>query len=433
MAIIPQLRIFGWKEIEELGDLKRLRLVLEYMPDEELMRQLEQERYKGRDDYPVRAMWNSLLAGIVFQHETIEKLRRELARNGQLREMCSFFNQVPPAWVYTRFLKKILTHTEEVDKIFEKLVKQIQELLPDFGKHLAVDSKAIPSFARHQNGKKTTDGRRDTDANYGKKEYRGQHKDGSLWEKIVKWFGYKLHLVVDATYELPIAYKITKASASDTRGGHALLEQMEEKQPEILRITETWTGDKGYDDTKLIEKCWDQYQIKPVIDIRNMWRDGEETRLLSGRTNVTYNYKGNVYCYCPKTNTQREMANGGFEKDRNTLKKLCPARQYGIICQGKALCPVAQGLRIPLSEDRRIFTPIDRASYKWGKKYNKRTSVERVNSRLDVSFGFELHTIRGMNKMKIRCGLALCVMLAMVVGRIKEKQEEKMRSLVAAA
>ena len=27
--------------------------------------------------------------------------------------------------------------------------------------------------------------------------------------------------------------------------------------------------------------------------------------------------------------------------------------------------------------------------------------------------------------MKIRCGLALCVMLAMAVGRIKEKQEDK--------
>ncbi|GAV26343.1 hypothetical protein ciss_22760, partial [Carboxydothermus islandicus] len=56
MAIIPQISIFGWEEIEELGDLERLRLVLEYMPDEELMRQLEKERNKGRDDYPVRAM-----------------------------------------------------------------------------------------------------------------------------------------------------------------------------------------------------------------------------------------------------------------------------------------------------------------------------------------------------------------------------------------
>ncbi|KFI38083.1 transposase, partial [Peptococcaceae bacterium SCADC1_2_3] len=84
--------------------------------------------------------------------------------------------------------------------------------------------------------------------------------------------------------------------------------------------------------------------------------------------------------YCPETNTRREMGHGGFEKDRNTLKKLCPAKQYTITCQGQEACPVAQGLRIPLAEDRRIFTPIDRASYKWEKEYNKRTSVERVNS-----------------------------------------------------
>ena len=153
----------------------------------------------------------------------------------------------------------------------------------------------------------------------------------------------------------------------------------------------------------------------------------------SGRENVAYNFKGNVYCFCPETGTQREMANGGFEKDRNTLKKLCPVKQYGIECKGQAQCPVAQGIRIPLSTDRRIFTPIDRASYKWGTEYDKRTTVERVNSRLDVSSGFELHTIRGMGKMKLRCGLALCVMLAMALGRIKEKQADKMRSLVWSA
>ncbi|WP_200805688.1 transposase, partial [Carboxydocella sp. JDF658] len=88
---------------------------------------------------------------------------------------------------------------------------------------------------------------------------------------------------------------------------------------------------------------------------------------------------------------------------------LCPAKRYGIKCQGMEQCSVSQGIRIPLAENRRIFTPIDRASYKWEKEYKKRTAVERVNSRLDVSFGFEQHTIRGMAKMKLRCGLALCV------------------------
>ena len=58
--------------------------------------------------------------------------------------------------------------------------------------------------------------------------------------------------------------------------------------------------------------------------------------------------------------------------------------------------------------------------------------MERVNSRIDVSFGFELHAIRGMAKMKVLCGLALCVMLAMALGRIKENQADKMRSLVTA-
>ena len=96
MAIIPQQRLFGWEEIQTLGDLERLRLVLRYMPDENLMRTLERKRGNGRDDYPIRAMWNSLLAGIVYEHEKIERLRRELDRNGQLRAMCGFDSQVPP-------------------------------------------------------------------------------------------------------------------------------------------------------------------------------------------------------------------------------------------------------------------------------------------------------------------------------------------------
>lgn len=431
MAIIPQMKLFEWTEIQILGDLERLRLVLEYMPDEDLMIALERKRRHGRDDYPIRAMWNSVMAGIVFQHDNVEKLRRELSRNGQLREMCGFNCLVPPPWVYTRFLKSLMEQATVIEAMFESLVKQLQEVLPDFGKHLAMDSKAIPSFANHKNKNETVDGRRDTDADYGKKAYYGVHEDGKAWEKIVKWFGYKLHLVVDATYELPVYFTVTKASTSDIKEGHELLEQMKEKQPEILTKAETIACDKGYDDTKLIEKCWDEHKIKPVIDIRNMWKDKDETRLLMDRTNVTYNYKGNVYCYCPETGVQREMCNGGFEKDRDTLKKLCPAKQFAIECKGQAQCPVAQGIRIPLSENRRIFTPIDRASYKWEKEYDKRTSVERVNSRIDVSYGFELHTIRGMNKMKLRNGMALSVMLAMALGRIKEKQPEKMRSLVA--
>jgi hypothetical protein len=62
-----------------------------------------------------------------------------------------------------------------------------------------------------------------------------------------------------------------------------------------------------------------------------------------------------------------------------------------------------------------------------------RTAVERVNSRLDVSFGFEHHAIRGLKKMHTRCALALTIMLALAYGRIMEKQAHLMRSLVRSA
>ncbi|MDQ0415282.1 MULTISPECIES: hypothetical protein [Mesobacillus] len=56
MAIISQMSLFFWKELDELGDLERLGLVLDYMPDEDLMATLEKKRGQGRDDYPVCAM-----------------------------------------------------------------------------------------------------------------------------------------------------------------------------------------------------------------------------------------------------------------------------------------------------------------------------------------------------------------------------------------
>ena len=437
MAIISQQTLFVWNEIEGLGDLERLRLVLEYMPDEKLMQALEKERGKGRDDYPIRAMWNSILAGVVFQHPSIESLRRELSRNGQLRFMCGLYNgKVPEAYVYSRFLNKLLKREEEVNKIFDELVDELEELLPGFGMNLAIDGKAISSLSKRENKSKEEDGRRDLDANWAKKEYKGVRKDGTLWSKTVKWFGYRLHLVVDTDYELPVAYELTKASTSEIKQAHKMLEGMDTKHPELMERCETMEADRGYDDTKLYEKLWDEYKIKPVIDIRNMWKGKDKTHRLQDYENVVYNYKGNVYCVCMETGKKREMCVGGFEKDRKasgTLRKLCPAKEYGIECKYFNRCQVKQGIRIDIELDRRIFTPIDRASYKWERTYDKRTSVERVNSRLDESFGFEKHYIRGLKKMNIRCGIALCVMLAMAVGRIKENQADKIRSLVRSA
>jgi hypothetical protein len=432
--LVPYL--FRWQDVEAKSDLERLRLVVDHLPDEALMEKLERQRKWGRDDYPIRPVWNSVLAGIVYQHGSVESLRRELLRNGELRERCGFdphkgSDAVPPAWVYTRFLKLLFKFKTEIDVMFDGLVDELKELLPDLGFSVAVDSKGVNSAGRPTQ-KTESDGRRDTEADWGKKTYRGQREDGTLWEKVVKWFGYKIHLLVDTKYEMPIGYRVTRASVSDSPRLLPLVEGLREKHPQVHKDIGELIGDKAYDSEDNCRRLYDTHGIKPVIDIRRMWRE-KETKLLDPECsdNIVYDEVGTVYCICPATGEQRRMAYGGFEKDRMTLKYVCPIKAYGLTCKGDDQCAHAmKSERISLEIDRRVFTPVSRSSYAWEREYKKRTAVERVNSRLDVSFGFEKHFIRGLKKMEIRVGLALCVMLAMAVGRIREQGTELMRSLV---
>jgi len=448
MAIIPQKNLFSWNQIEVSSDLGRLGLVMGSLGDEVLMQKLEEKRDGKRDDYPVRAVWNSLLAGVVYQHVSIESLRRELKRNGELRQLCGFdphkgSDAVPSKWAYTRFLKKLIKEQEEIDKLFDNLLEELKRLLPDLGEHLAVDSKAINS---HSVGKKDPFQSSDPEADWGVKRYKGQRADGSLWEKVKKWFGYKLHLVVDTKYELPLGYEVTKASASDTKRLLPMIEVIEKRHPLILERGKDLSADKGYDSERNNRVLYDKYGIKPVIDIRESWKDEKvseiKTRPLyeDRADSIVYDNQGGVYCHCGKGDDLEKdyalMAYTGFEADRETLKYRCPAAAYGLQCHNKEICgkgiysEYGRVVRIPLEKDRRLFTPIARSSYAFERIYKGRTSVERVNSRIDNVLGFEYHFIRGMAKMKLRMGLALVVMLAMAVGRIKKNQKEKLRSFV---
>jgi hypothetical protein len=437
VAIIHQKQLFSWKEIENLADLERLSLLLKHLPDETLMQALESRRGKGRDDYPVRAIWNSILAGVVYQHASIASLRRELMRNAQLRQLCGFdllkgIDGVPSSNAYTNFLKRLMAHTDMIDSLFYTLVDRLSASLEGFAEVLAIDSKAIRSRARRPSGRRRPDLRGEADADRGVKTYKGKRKDGSTWETVRSWFGFKLHLIVDAEYELPVDFEVTRASASDLTVGKEMIEGLALERPSVLENADFLLGDKAYDDTDLITKLWDQHHIKPVIDIRDLWKlDG--ARLVHGQTHVSHDYRGTVYCHCPVQWVKRPMAFGGFEKDRAALKYRCPAKHYGLECAGREQCHISDNIRIDIQSNRRVFTPLARSSYKWKTMYNKRGAVERVNSRLDESFGFEKHFIRGIKKMKVRCGLALIVMLGMAYGRVKEKHYEQMRSLVTSA
>lgn len=452
MAIIPQPQLFSWDQVEASSDLDRLRLALEALPDEALMQALEADRKGKRDDYPLRPVWNSVIAGIVFEHKGVESLRRELSRNAQLRQVCGFdvclgAKAVPTPSVYTRFLGKLFKHLERVEAMFDTLVETLRTLLPDFGARLAADSKALNSHGKPVKEGAQEDGRRDTDADWGVKSYRGVRGDGTLWEKVKSWFGYKVHLIVDADYELPVAFEVTKASASDTAHLLPLVETLDQRHPGLLEDTEFLSADKGYDATDNNRVLWDLYGVKPIIDIKSTWQEDPHLprQLFPDQVDTIFHTEdGKVMCR-NRHDQENELDNytpmvfEGFEADRQCLKYRCPAAAKGICCTQRDLCNAkchtdhGRIVRVPLDLNRRIFTPQARDSKTWTREYKHRTAVERVNSRLDVSFGFEQHFIRGMKKMRTRVCLALIVMLAMAVGRIRANQMQHLRSLVAPA
>jgi len=76
--------------------------------------------------------------------------------------------------------------------------------------------------------------------------------------------------------------------------------------------------------------------------------------------------------------------------------------------------------KIYISYDERVFLPIARDSKKFKKIYKGRTSVERLNGRLDRDYMFEGHGIRGLEKMALMVSLSMIIMNGVAIGKIKD-------------
>ncbi len=478
--------LFSWSDVERRPELERLEMVLKALPDEDLLRALEQLRGRGRDDYPIRAMWRALIAGIVFQHVSVESLLRELRRNPALLDVCGFDplgprrrpkrevvvgpggpkgilkpvprrDGVPSAWNFSRFLSSLAKLEAErglIAGMMGKLREQLMEEVEDFGEHLGYDGKAVES---HSTGRKS--GKRgktsDPDADWGKHEMGGKdRKTGKLWRKIKTWFGYQVHLIADTRYEIPVACRVRRASQSEVKQLEAMTEELFEETPELAKRCRDFSADRGLDSGPVKAKLWDDYGIRPLIEPRELWQDEKKepgynptqviTRPLypDRADSIVHTEKGEVGCVCPETGTQRCLAFQGFEAERGTLKYRCPAAAYGYGCAGRESCYRAAGsqagafgriVRIPLAtRDRRIFTPTPYGSPSWKRGYRRRPALERIYSRLDNDFGFERHFLRGRSRMTARVGLAMTVMMALALAHARAGRRDRMRSLVGA-
>jgi hypothetical protein len=202
-------------------------------------------------------------------------------------------------------------------------------------------------------------------------------------------------------------FKMTTANKDEKAEMVKLIETMPKKMKERAY---TLSLDRGYDSIDMI-KAIKGAGIVPVVDIRNCWKDGEPTRQYKN-TDIVYDYRGNVYII-EDNGTQTKMKYVGYDKQKKCLRYSNKGKTY----------------KIYISYDERVFLPIARDSIKFGRLYNGRTAVERLNGRIDRDFRFEDHSIRGIGKMQTFLAMTFIIMNGMAIAKVKSGQTDKLAAI----
>ena len=303
--------LFSWDDVEQLPDLRRLRLAL-----------------CGFNPLPLQGRPSRRIETDPDRGAPVARIVPAPRRDG-----------IPSDWNFSRLVANVVELEGErglAGGMMDTLRRRLTEALPDYGEHLGCDGKAVGSHSTGRRDRRTGK-TSDPDANWGRHETRGVDGNGKAWRKVKTWFGCGLHLIADSRHELPVAFRITEASASEQPVMSRLADELFESEPELARRCRDCSADRGHDGGPLKRMLWDRHQVRPLIDVCLRWREEKEMPdhdpsqpilrpLRTDRVdNILHSERGEVSCRRPRTGEARPMAFQGFEAERGTLKCRCPA------------------------------------------------------------------------------------------------------------
>jgi transposase, IS5 family len=415
MSYCDQGRLFTFEDFFSDGDDNhRLVLVLSALEDDALLGKLVSERKGRRDRYPVRMLWQSLVAAKVYGISTTNGLIRELRRNGSLRRVVGIGDlcAIPKPWHFSRFLGKLSKPENLVmlKGIFDRAVGDLKGLLPDLGESMAIDGTEVSSWCNRFAKDKS-----DKDAGWGVKTYRKE--DGS--ESKHMWYGYNVELVVDSKYEIPLNFEVLPANMNECPRLPILLGDTKRLHPEF--DVKYVMGDRGYDSRENCKYVLYDLKALPIIKMRlTQDKDAEFAGEICLCTEL-----GTPVCECGA-----RMVYGG--RDGKYLKFRCSRHAEPLGCPS-SISSYGRVLKIAIAENERRWPGLHRESKKFKRLYKRRTSVERVNSRLKEHLCLDEQHVRGLAKTTVNVGLSLLVMVGGALAMARNKKLDNLRQIVAMA
>jgi transposase len=277
------------ENVKSVPIVRQLNAIFNSIPDETLIAALK--AFTGRPGYGVEIIWRTYVAMTVLGLPSFASLIRTLQSSPLIAVACGItsYEGIPTKFAYSRFMRKLSQpkYVVMVKDIMRSLTRSLYDTLPDFGKSVAIDSTDLKAWS---NGAKKPPS--DPDAAWAAKiDTSG---------KIKFYYGYKLHLLADTQYELPIAANITAGSANDGRIASRVLGQARftygRFSPQYVIC------DAGYSSTKLRFLIKRQYRAKPIIKVnpahkKALFPETEEWKAIYKRRASIERLFGRLKCY----------------------------------------------------------------------------------------------------------------------------------------
>lgn len=326
-------------------------------------------RDAGRRGYGPEALWRAYIASFHLNLDTTNDLIRRLQEDPALAEFCDFGPVLPHRTTFNRFIQRLAHHGEAIQACLAALTDRLREHYPDLGGEVAIDSTVVEAYANRNHNT-------DPDASWTAKTTDTGEKE---------WFyGYKLHLLADSRYEVPLSLTVTTASHNDTLELSPLVEQAGDRHSWFQPYAAT--ADKGYDSQSNHEFLYDR-GILPIIPLRNT--HSKESRGV---------FTENGIPTCIGNMAMKHVATNG----QGHRLYQCPKRGCNLKDSrpgGVNYCDTAYWL--DPRENLRLCGAIERESREWKKLYGRRQAVERVFKSLKEAQRLERHNRMGLTAVRL--------------------------------
>jgi hypothetical protein len=377
---------------------EELKTTINNLLDKQFRHDLQRMKHHTEAGYLMEPLWRAYMLSFILNMDCTNDLIRRLEESPNLIELCGFDmdKPLPSRWAFDRFIISLAEHLGPIERLLDRAIYQLHQQLPDFGVTVAADSTPVRS---HSNpGKKI---KSDPEADFIVKE-------GSI-HKVWKW-GYKLHLLVDTVWELPIAYEVTLARESDVTHLIPLLNKAGQK----FNWFKPWhvVADKGYDAG---------YNYKAIHDIGAIPIIKMKERPQRQDAGYSLDDAGIPHCQ-----SSLPLLLLGHDRKKG-MKYVCPHRAGKTKCSLLHKCTLKVVWIRPFWEYRK-FCSIPRESAEWAEIYSRRTAIERVNSKLKEHRRLDSHCHRGFAKVRLHCLMSVLSLAITAVTEANANNIERVRA-----